>query len=83
MDAFASTDREMILAMRADFEVFVEFLVKHHRAALWTLGPKALGNLAFLGFAELGLFGERRVAGRGWRRDSRFSRFEGERLLAE
>ena len=59
--------------MRADLEVFVEFLVKDHRAALWTLGPKALGYFAFLRFAKFWLLGESGVTGQGRRGDSGFS----------
>ena len=62
MDALAGADGEMMLAMRADLQVLVQFLVENHRGALRALGPQALGNVAFLGFAagQLGLFGERR-----------------------
>ena len=57
-------------AMRADLEIFLEFLIENHRAALRALGPKALGNLALARLArpdigllcESGGFG---VGGRG------------------
>ena len=51
MDAFARADGEMMLALGADLEVFVQFLVENHRAALRAFGPQPFGNVALLGFA--------------------------------
>jgi hypothetical protein len=66
MNAFARADGKMMLALGADLQVFVQFLVENHRLAGRAFRPKPLGNVAFFGFAaaELGFFGERRL--RGW-----------------
>ena len=39
MNSLARADWEMMLAMGADLEVFVQFLVENHGAALGTFGP--------------------------------------------
>jgi hypothetical protein len=63
MDAFARADGEMMVALGADFQIFVQFLVENHRLARRAFRPKPLGNVAFFGFAaaELGFFGEGRL----------------------
>jgi len=55
----------VVLTLGADFQVLVQFLVKDHRAAFWALGPKALGDLAFLRFrSQLGFLDKTGVIGR-------------------
>ena len=85
MNAFARADGEMMAALRADLQVFVQFLVENHRLALRTFRPKPFRNVAFFGFAaaELGLFGQRRrLVGRR-RSQCRLDRFETERFLGK
>ena len=83
MNAFPRADAEMMLAMGANLEVFVEFLVEDHGAAFRTFGPQAFGNFPFLGFggSEFWFFDESRVAVSRGRRDGGLSRFQPKRLL--
>src|SRR5581483_1360524 len=86
MNAFARTEREMILAMRANFQVLVQLLVENHGAASLALGPKPLGNFALLGFArrQLRLFNKGGFGGgRGRRCDGRFTVFQAESLFGK
>ena len=85
VDPFARADGEMVAALRADLQVFVQFLVENHCAALGTLRPEPLGNVAFFGFAAAhsGLFGQgRRLVGRR-RRQCWFDRLETKRFLGK
>ena len=61
MYALARADGKMMLAMAANFQVFVELLVENHRAALRAFGPKTLGDLALLrlGRPQFGLLNKR------------------------
>src|SRR5206468_378872 len=82
MDALASTDAKMMLALGADLEVFVQFLVENHGAAFGVraLGPETLRDFAFARFAarQLVLFGKSRVrVGWGWS-DGRFAAIQAE-----
>ena len=84
MDAFARADGEMMIALGADLQVFVQFLVIDHRAALRAFRPKPLRDVAFFGFGagRLELFGQRRLAGRR-RCQRRFDRFNAKRLFGK
>ena len=91
MDAFAGADLEMIVTVRANLAVVVQFLVEDHLRALVALDPEALGDflLARAAGAHLGLLGQGPFGGggRGRRGDRRRDRilggFEGDRLLDE
>ena len=52
MNAFARADGKMIFALRADLQVFVQFLVENHRFALRAFGPKPFRDVALFGFAR-------------------------------
>ncbi len=71
--------------MRTDLEVFVEFLVEHHCAATFALGPQALGNLAFLGLAASNFWflDERGVRMGGIGRHRRFAIFQAESFFGK
>jgi hypothetical protein len=65
MDAFARADGKMMLALRANLEVFVQFLVENHRAAGRAFRPQTFGDVTLLGpglvGVQLRLDGERRL----------------------
>src|SRR3954468_175075 len=87
MNSFPGADLKMMDAMRADLQVFVQFLVENHVGALGTFGPKPFGNVALTGLAgsQLWLFGKsrfRRCAWRG-RRDRWFNCIQSEGLFVE
>jgi len=75
MNPLARADGEMMVALRADFQVLVQLPVENHRPARRTFRPKTLGHLAFLVFglgrAQLRLFGEGRLRVRDGRRRER------------
>src|ERR1700747_2867877 len=86
MDPLASADGEMVLAMGADLQIFVQFLIEDHSAAFGALGPKAFWNLALFGFGavEFGLLSKGSVSRNGRRGGyGRLGRFEAEGLLSE
>src|ERR1043165_6894111 len=84
MNALASANWKMILAVRADLQVFVEFLIEDHRAAFRTFGPEALGNFPLFGFGtEFGFFRKSRIVRSRRGSDRGLSCFEGERLLGK
>ena len=70
-----------MIAVRADFEVFLQFLVEDHLFALRAFGPETLWNLPLSGCAEADggfLDGRLHISGR---RDSRFHRFQAKRFF--
>src|SRR5688572_30143831 len=75
MDAFAPANGKMKLAVGADFEVLVEFLVENHGRAFAALRPKAFRDLPLARLAgQLWLFGKGRFGTRGGRwRDRRLN----------
>src|SRR5215510_10400229 len=48
MNPLPGADRKMMLALRTNLEVVVQFLVEHHRFTLRTLGPKPFWDLLLL-----------------------------------
>src|SRR5258707_7021795 len=65
----------MMLAMGADFEVLIQFLVENHGTALRAFGPQALWYFPFLRFpSKFVLFGEGCLACRWGRRRNRWLR---------
>jgi hypothetical protein len=83
--AFARADGEVVLTLDANLEIGVQFLVVNHVAALFALGPEALGDVAFARFGpgQLGLFQKSGLRlGRG-RSDGRLRNFEPEGLLVK
>ena len=85
MDAFARADRKMMMAMRADFQVLVEFLVIKHRGAFRAFDPKAFGNFFFARFGggEFRFFNEAAVGIRRGRGDGGFDTVHAERFFCE
>ena len=79
MNPFARADGKMVVALRADLQVFVQFLVENHRLARRAFRPKPFGDVALFGLgfarAELRLFWRKSSACARWRRRQR--RFDG------
>src|SRR5215472_1574324 len=85
MNAFASTDAKMVLAMWAYLQVLIQLLIEHHRAALRTFCPQTFRNLPLFGFStgKFGFFGKRGLAHSGRWGDGRLSRFQPKAFLGE
>ena len=86
MDSFPGADGKMVLAMGANLQILVEFLVEDHSAAFGALGPKAFQDLPLFGFGagEFGLFSKSGIPrNRGWGGNGRLGCFETEGLLCE
>jgi len=84
LNAFTRADGKMMLTMRADLEVLVQFLVEYHRTALGAFGPKALRDLALLGFGRRQpRFLRKSGAPTGGRSERRFGGFETEGLFVK
>ena len=81
INAAPSGGWEMMSAMWADFEVFLQILVEDHFFALRALGPETLGDFPFSGCARAdGIFLDRWLHISG-RRDSWLHRFQAKRLF--
>ena len=85
MNSFASADWKMMMAMRADLQVLIEFLVIKHRGTFRTLDPKALRNFLFarFGSSELRFFDESAVGIRRGRGDRGFDTFHAKGFFVE
>src|SRR5687768_16150842 len=85
MDSFAGADREMVMAMGADFQVLIEFLVIKHGGTFRAFDPEAFGNFLFarLGSRELRFFNKAAVGISRGRSDGGFDAFQAERFFGE